>query len=126
MGSKVSGSVWAGRVISWLAGGMLVFSAVGKFVGGPQLEEGLAHLGLPMEMATPLAVLELAVAVVYLVPKTAVLGGILFAGYMGGAICTHWRVGDPVVAQILLGSFAWLGLFLRESRLTALLPVRAG
>ena len=68
--------------------------------------------------------LELACAVVYLLPATAVLGAILLTGYIGGAICTHWRVGDLFFIQAALGLFVWLGIYLREERLKALLPVR--
>jgi len=61
---------------------------------------------------------------VYLVPPTAVLGAVLLTGYVGGIILTHWRVGDPVVIPIVLGLLVWLGIYLREPRLAALLPVR--
>lgn len=103
---------------------MLTFSASMKLIGGPQLEEGFAHLGLPLSMRAPLGILELACVLVYLIPRTAVAGAILLTGYMGGAILTHWRVGDPVVVQIALAVLVWLGLGLRESRLEALLPLR--
>ncbi len=89
--------VWKGRVISGLSAALFLFSAVLKLKGGPELEQGMAHLGLPSTMVTPLAILEIACVLVYLVPVTSVLGAILLAGYMGGAICTHWRSGDPVV-----------------------------
>jgi len=75
-------------------------------------------------MLVPLSILEFACAVVYLIPATSVLGAILLTGYLGGAICTHWRVGDPFVIQAVLGLFVWLGIYLREERLKALLPVR--
>jgi uncharacterized membrane protein YphA (DoxX/SURF4 family) len=103
---------------------MLLMSGVMKLRGGPELAQGMAHLGLPESMVVPLAILEIACVVVYLVPATSVLGAILLAGYMGGAICTHWRVGDPFVVQAALGFFVWLGLYLREPRLRALLPLR--
>jgi len=77
-------------------------------------------------MVVPLAILELTCVVIYLIPTTSVLGAILLAGYIGGAICTHWRVGDPFIVQILLGIFVWLGLYLREDRLRALIPLRRG
>jgi hypothetical protein len=118
-------TVWAGRVISGLAAFAFLASAVMKFVGGgPELEQGFAHLGLPMSMRVPLAVLELTCAVVYMIPATSVLGAILLAGYLGGAICTHWRVGDPFIVQVVLGLLVWLGLYLREARLRDLLPIR--
>jgi len=105
---------------------MFLMSAAMKLKGGPELAEGMAHLGLPSSMVVPLAILELTCVVIYLIPMTSVLGAILLAGYVGGAICTHWRVGDPVIVQILLGIFVWLGLYLREDRLKALIPLRRG
>jgi hypothetical protein len=116
--------VWVGRGISILASLGFVISAVMKLVGGAEVKEGIEHLGLPASMLTPLSMLEFACAVIYLIPATAVLGAILLTGYMGGAICTHWRVGDPFFIQVALGIFVWLGIYLREDRLKALLPVR--
>ena len=116
--------VWIGRGISVLASLIFVISAVMKLVGGAEVKQGMTQLGLPPSMLTPLSILELACAVVYLIPATAVLGAILLTGYIGGAICTHWRVGDPFFIQVALGIFVWLGIYLREDRLKALLPVR--
>jgi DoxX-like family len=84
----------------------------------------MAHLGLPDSMTLPLAILESSCVAVYPVPATSVLGAILLAGYVGGTICTHWRVGDPFLVQIALGLFVWLGLYLREDRLKELIPLR--
>jgi catechol 2,3-dioxygenase-like lactoylglutathione lyase family enzyme len=64
-----------------------------KLKGGPELAQGMAHLGLPGSMVVPLAILELSCVVVYLIPATSVLGAIVLTGYIGGAICTHWRSG---------------------------------
>jgi hypothetical protein len=111
-------------VISILVASVFLLSAALKFKGGPELEQGMAHLGLPMTMVKPLGILETSCAVVYLVPPTAVLGAILLAGYVGGTIVTAWRVGDPFYFQIALGLLAWLGVYLREDRLKALIPVR--
>nr|WP_207395811.1 DoxX family protein [Bremerella alba]MBA2114364.1 hypothetical protein [Bremerella alba] len=116
---------WTGRAISALVGLAFLASAALKFVGGPGLEEGFSHLGLPMEIQYPLATLELVIAIIYLIPQTAVLGAILLTGYIGGAICTHWRVGDVFVVQVIIGVLIWLGIFLRDRRLWALLPVRS-
>jgi len=116
--------VWVGRVISGLASLVFLFSAFMKLKGGPELAQGMAHLGLPDRMVMPLTILEISCVVVYLIPQTAVLGAILLAGYIGGAICTHWRVGDPFFVQIVLGIVVWLGLYLREPRLLALIPLR--
>jgi uncharacterized membrane protein YphA (DoxX/SURF4 family) len=121
---RASGVVWTGRVISVLVSLLFLMSGTMKIVGGPELTKGLAHLGLPERMILPLAILEISCVVVYLVPATSILGAILLAGYMGGAICTHWRVGDPFYAPIVVGVLVWLGLYLREDRLRSLIPLR--
>jgi hypothetical protein len=118
------GKLWTGRVLSALVALFLAFSGVMKFAGGQDVVDGFAHLGLPLSMRVPLGVLELAVVVLYAIPATSVLGAILVAGYMGGAIVTHWRLGEPVFMQIALGVVAWLGVWLREPRLRAILPLR--
>ena len=111
-------------MISVLASLLFLMSAVMKLVAGPEVEKGMAHLGIPMSMLKPLAILELTCVVIYLIPATSVLGAILMAGYVGGIILTHWRVGDPFYVQIVLGIFVWLGLYLREDRLKGLIPLR--
>jgi len=116
--------VWVGRAISGLVSLVFVMSAVLKLKGGAEVAQGMAHLGLPESLVLPLAILELSCALIYLIPATSVLGAILLSGYIGGAICTHWRVGDPFFIQIALGIFVWLGLYLREHRLKALIPLR--
>jgi hypothetical protein len=116
--------VWVGRVITALVSLLFLMSAFMKVKGGPEVVQGFAHLGFPESLALPLAILELSCVVIYLIPATSVMGAILLAGYMGGAICTHLRVGDPPFAPIAVGVFVWLGLYLRESRLRALLPLR--
>jgi hypothetical protein len=120
-GGKV---VWVGRVISVLACLLFIFSAVLKLQGGPEVVKGFAHLGFPPSLMIPLAILELACVVVYLIPPTAVVGAILLTGYIGGALCTHWRVGDPFYTHIVLGILIWLGIYLRDDRLKALIPLR--
>ena len=115
---------WAGRVISVLPCLLFLLSAFLKVKDGPEVLKGFAHLGIPVSMMVPLAILELSCVVIYLIPATSVLGAILLTGYVGGAICTHWRVGDPFYAQVGLGILIWLGLYLRESRLKALIPLR--
>jgi len=116
--------VWVGRVISVLVSLLFLFSAVLKLMDGPEVLKGFAHLGIPASMMIPLAILEITCVVIYLIPQTAVLGAILMTGYVGGTIVTHWRSGDPFYMQIALGILIWLGLYLRESRLKALIPIR--
>lgn len=116
--------VWAGRAISVLLSLLFAISAFMKLRGGPEVMQGMAHLGLPESLIIPLGILEISCVVIYLIPATSVLGAILLTGYIGGAICTHLRVGDPFFMQIAIGIFVWLGLYLRENRLKALIPLR--
>lgn len=115
---------WISWVLSVLPSLVFLMSAGMKIKGGPESEQAFAHLGLPTSLRIPLAVLELSCVAIYLTPPTAVLGAILLAGYLGGAILTHLRIGEPVLIRIAIGVFVWLGLYLREDRLRALLPVR--
>ncbi|MEK6803610.1 MAG: DoxX family protein [Nitrospirota bacterium] len=121
MGTKL---IWAGRVMSGLLACLLTMSAAMKLVGGREVIEGFARMGLPESLRVPLGVLELACVLIYVVPSTSVIGAILLTGYVGGAIVTHLRIDEPVVFQIALGLLVWLGLYLRESRLKSLLPLR--
>ncbi len=117
--------LWAGRIITVLIALAFGMSAMLKFKGGPEFTEGTAKLGLPEAMRLPLAVLEVTCLVVYLIPTTAVLGAVLLTGYIGGAICTHLRVGDTfIMPHVVIGVLVWLGICLREPRLWALIPFR--
>jgi len=116
--------LWTGRVISTLSVLPLVVSAVMKIKGGPMITQGFAQSGIPMTMLPILIALEILCVVVYTIPATAVVGAILIAGYMGGAICTGLRIGENVALQTALPILAWLGVYLREPRLRALLPFR--
>ena len=121
MGMKL---IWGGRVISGLLACLLAMSAAMKLVGGREVIEGFARMGLPESLRVPLGVLELVCVLVYVFPATSVMGAILLTGYVGGTIVTHLRIGEPVVFQIALGLLVWLGLYMRESRLKSLLPLR--
>jgi hypothetical protein len=116
--------LWVGRVISGLVALPFLLSAFLKLKDGPEVKKGIAHLGIPESMVLPLSILEIACAVIYLIPATSVLGAILLTGYIGGAMCTHWRVGDPFFLHVVLGILVWLGLYLRENRLKELIPLR--
>jgi hypothetical protein len=115
---------WAGWVISILPSLVFLFSAVLKIKDGPEVLQGFAHVGLTASMMMPLAILEISCVMIYLIPRTSILGAILLTGYVGGTICTAWRVGDPFWMQIILGILVWLGIYLREPRLRQLLPLR--
>lgn len=116
---------WTGWVLSILPVLALVMSASMKLAKVPAVVAGFQKYGYPEHVIVILGVIELACAIIYLIPPTAILGAILATGYFGGAIATHVRVGEPAfVTPLLLGVLLWLGLFLREPRLRNLAPLR--
>jgi len=120
--SKIT--LWTGWIMSALPVLMLLISAAAKFAKPAPVMEGFTHLGLPEKLAMPLGILELACTIIYLTPRTSILGAILLTGYLGGAIATHVRIGDPFHTVVVFGVLVWGGLFLREPRLRALIPLR--
>lgn len=119
----------AGRVLSGLAMAFLAVDAVGKLLKPPAVVEGTTQLGFPEGVIVPLGLIQVVCLATYLVPRTAVLGALLWTGYLGGAIATHVRVGSPLLTHTLfpiyVAALLWLGLWLRDLRVRALLPLRA-
>jgi hypothetical protein len=122
--SKTSKTVVLGRSLSVLAALPFCMSATMKVIGGPQMDQGWAHFGWPSTMVTTIAILEASSVILYLIPRTAVLGAIVLTGYLGGAIATHLRIGEAVYLHVVIGLLIWGGLYLREARLHPLLPLR--
>jgi hypothetical protein len=116
--------LWSGRIMSALPVLMLLFSAVMKFLKPPDVVKGSTHLGYPESLALGLGIVELACTIIYIIPRTSVLGAILLTGYLGGATATHLRIGEPYFTPIILGIRVWGGPFLRDERLRALIPFR--
>jgi DoxX-like protein len=124
-GNVSKSMLWAGRIVSAIPVLMLLFSAVMKILKPPEFAKGFADLGWPESYALALAIIEIGCVIVYLIPRTSILGAILVTGYFGGAIATHARLGDPMlVAPLVLGMLAWFGLYLRDPQLRALIPLR--
>ena len=122
--ARMTRAGWIGWVLTVLAAATFAFSAVMKFLRPPQMLEGWAHLGWPPSMITTVAILEATSVLLYLIPRISVLGAIVLTGFLGGAIATHLRMGEPVVIHVVLGLLIWGGLYLREPRLRELLPIR--
>src|SRR4030095_6780403 len=116
--------IWVGRIVSVLVVLPFVPSALMKLIRHPEVIKCIAHLGLAETLILPLRLLELSCVVVYLIPQTAILGAILLTGFLGGAILTHLRIGEPVFLHIAMGILIWGGLYLREGRLRKLIPLR--
>ena len=87
--------------------------------------QGMRDMGYPESLGTPITIVFLASTLLYAIPRTCVLGAILLTGYFGGAIATHVRLGQPTfVVALSIAILAWLGIYLRDTRLRALLPLR--
>jgi len=118
--------LWTGRVISAIPVLLMIFSAVMKLIKAAPVVQGMPRYGYPESQIVTIGVLELLSCIVYVIPNTAVLGAILMTGYLGGATATNVRIGDPsYVMTVLLGVFVWGGLFFRDARVRALLPLRS-
>jgi hypothetical protein len=106
----------------------LIFDGVIKLLDLDMVRQSMAELGYPAGMAVKIGVLELACLALYVVPRTSVLGAVLLTGYLGGAIATHVRVGNPLFSHVLFPTYVaamlWGGLFLRDERLRVFLPTR--
>lgn len=124
--ASASKSEWAGRVMSALVVVILLADAAAGLAG--KMAGDMAESGFPLALAPVLIAVMLVCALVYAIPRTAVLGAILVTGFLGGAICTHLRLGEigspPQLISLGLGLLTWGGLYLRDARLRALLPLR--
>jgi len=118
-------ALWTGRVLSALPILLLLFSGVMKLAKPPAVVEGFAHFGLPEKLTLTIGLLEIVCTLVYAIPRTSVLGAILLTGYLCGATAINVRVGDPSsIITVLLGIMIWGGLYLRDNRLRALIPLK--
>ena len=117
--------LWAGRIISALPALLLLFSGTMKLLKVPAVILGMAHYGYPEHLILLIGMLEVGCTIVYLIPRTAILGAVLMTAYLGGATATNVRVGDlSLIGPVLAGVFVWAGVYLRDGRLRALIPVR--
>jgi hypothetical protein len=119
--------LWAGRVVSALPVLFLIFDGVIKLMNIQPVVDASMQLGLPLELAPKLGVLLLACLVVYLIPRTSALGAVLLTGYLGGAIAIQARVGAEtfsLVFPIIMGALLWVGLWLRDERVRAMVAIR--
>jgi hypothetical protein len=118
--------LWAGRVISLWPAFVVISSATWKLSRNPWYVAEFGRIGWPVSALTGLALLQLSCLALYLIPPTAILGAVLLTGYLGGAIASYVRIGDlyPVLVPLSTSVIAWAGIFLRDERLRALLPLR--
>jgi hypothetical protein len=118
--------VWAGRVVSIAPVYILLWSARAKLTHSPWYVAEWSRIGWSPDALNGVGAIQVTCLVLYLIPQTAVLGTVLLTGYLGGAIASYVRIGEPYPPLVPLTTclLAWLGLYLRDARLRALLPLR--
>lgn len=126
-GSISKASLWTGRVISGVVVLFLLFDGITKLLKVPQVVDATIRIGFPVTTIGAIGITLLVCTAIYAIPTTSILGVILLTGYLGGATAAQFRAGSPVfetLFPVIFGVLAWLGLYLREQRLRALLPLR--
>ncbi|HZH03872.1 MAG TPA: DoxX family protein [Myxococcaceae bacterium] len=121
-------ALWTGRTLSGLFTLFMAFDAGIKLLQHPEALKGTSELGYPVSVVFGIGVVQAVCLIVYLVPRTSILGAVLWTGYLGGAVATHVRVGNSLFGHVLfplyVAALLWGGLWLRDLRLRALLPLR--
>ena len=119
-------TIWIGRVLSWASRFFMLTSGINlALVQSEDMRAGFANFGYPEDVIPAIGVAAFVSSLLYFIPRTSVLGAILLTGYLGGATATHVRIHDPAfAAPVVVGILLWLGLFLQDERLRALLPWR--
>jgi hypothetical protein len=118
-------AMWTGRILSGLAVAFLSLDAAMKVFAVPAAVEGTAQLGYPVSTLFGIGITQLVCLALYVIPRTALIGAVLWTGYLGGAIATHVRVGNPLFTHVLFPIYVavliWGGLYLRDRRVSALI-----
>jgi hypothetical protein len=125
--SVPNSNLWAGRIVSGLPALFLLVDGAMKLFKPEFVVKETVRLGYPESTIIPIGIVLIICTILYLIPTTAVLGAILLTGYLGGAVATHVRAGEPlfsVVFAIVFGILIWLELYLHDRRLRELVPLR--
>ncbi len=119
---------WTGWGMTGLMVAFLLFDSASKLVLEQHVVEATTKIGYPLDVIRPLGLICLACTILYAIPRTSILGAILLTGYLGGAIASKVRIEDPMFGSVLFGLYfgmlVWGGLYLRDERLRALIPLR--
>ncbi len=119
------GMLWTGRILSGLIVALMLFGLSFGFLKPEDSRKEMRRVGYPDSVSVPITIALLVSTVLYAIPRTSVFGAILLTGYLGGAVATHVRMGETAFAiPLVVAILAWLGLYLRDVRLRALLPLR--
>ena len=115
--------IWIGRVLTALLVLLVLMGVIFSIVKPDEAKDGFVKYGFPPQTFQPVLITEVVCMLLYLIPQTSVLGAILLTGYLGGATATHVRAGEPWFLPVIVGVVVWLGLFFRDARVRALVPI---
>ena len=119
---------WAGWGLSGLMILFMLFDSLSKIALEPHVVEATTRIGYPVDVIRPLGVVSLVCTLLYAAPRTSILGAILLTAYLGGAVASKLRIDDPLFSSTLFGVYfgllVWGGLYLRDERLRAMIPLR--
>lgn len=118
------GMIWTGRIISGIVVLFLLFAATFGLIHKAESIKQMTKYGYPESAYMPITIVFITCILLYAISRTSIFGAILMTGYLGGAVATHVRAGEPYFAPIVVGVLVWLGIFLRDARLRALVPLR--
>jgi hypothetical protein len=116
--------LWAGYAMSALPVLLFLLGVIMTLLKPPSVVQSFTQFGFSESLLPKLGMLELVCTILYVIPRTSVLGAILLTGYLGGATVTHLRVGQPFFMPVIVGVLVWGGLFLRDPRVRDLIPLR--
>jgi len=120
-----AGMLWTGRILTVLVALFLIFDCSVKLVKAPSAVQGSVQLGYPESTVVPIGVVLLVCLVLYLIPRTSILGAVLLTGYLGGATATMVRASSPwILFPVLIGMLVWAGIYFRDDQLRAMIPLR--
>ncbi len=121
--------LWAGRILTALPVLFLLVDGVMKLFSPVPVVAGMIRLGYPLSLTATIGIILLICVVIYAIPQTSILGAILLTGYLGGAVASQLRVGEPLFSNVLFPVYValliWGGLYFREERLRALIPLKS-
>lgn len=122
------GRLWTGRIVAGIIAAFMLLDAAMKFANPAPVRDAFARTGWPVHLAPVLGAILLASTILWLVPRTSILGAILLTAYLGGAVATNLRLENPLFTNTLFpvyfGVLLWGSLWLRDPRITALIPLR--
>jgi hypothetical protein len=128
LGQTSRKQIWTGRILLAIPVLFLAFDGTGKLMQPVEVVEGTLRLGYAQSSITIIGILELSSLVLFCIPRTSILGALFLTAFLGGAVATHIRIGDPLFSHILFPTYIallmWSGLFMIDRRLRLLLPFR--